>query len=275
MVKSYQKNRNKTKNRNRNKNKISVKKTRSNKRIFGKKNYGGGGTITITSYNDIIRRKRTLIASFDTFNTIIEDYKTKNDNEIQYQYPVFNYVTNSNRLLWAYVQFCYYNFVIYNKYHELFEGLKKNDIIHCKSKVVCPEAPITLINYEASQYKFFKIYFVIGFIMAYYFRNPGEFIDPKIVDKKLLYIFKDFLLTIGCNLIELSDLCILNTAFERLINDNGYNVNLNTSITKLIMDFVKSDRIILDINKFFYDEKYKLPDIPDYNINWDQPEWHE
>jgi hypothetical protein len=260
MVKTYRnvKNKNTTKNITKNRNKTIKKnqkikslKTIKSKRLNKKQN-GGTQTIIINTFRDIEIRKARLIYSFELFDEVYQIYAKE---------YFIKYVNFSSLMNWI-VTISYNSPLAYNSYHNLFDMLIENNIIRCENTAACPEASLTSVLTNTGQYKLFKIYFSIGFIMAYYFTNPLLFVSNQyLVDKlgmnkqffdfisllNLPNIIKDTVLYTNCNIRkEDKPYCKIKETFDIFIQRNGFNVTENKNITIAIFKFIESYRFFIN-----------------------------
>lgn len=139
--------------------------------------------------------------------------------------------------------------VSYELFEKFYEELDTNEIVKCGN---CIHHSISLPGTGTALYKFFKIYFVIGFIIAYYYKNPTKFINEEYfkqvsggLDPTIAYLFKDIMTKVLCNdLYEMTPKCIMVKNMENFIETNKFNVQENIAITRSIFDFVSKIPIV-------------------------------
>jgi len=225
----------------RKKNKSFKKRNHNLSKRKNKKQYIQKGGYIITE-NELADKKKDLQNSFELLNPIYEKINIKD-----------NMRTLVNAL--------YLNPVSYNYFHNFYDKLVLYNIIKCDD---CSESSFTLITpySNSALYKGFKIYFVIGFIISYYYKHLTKFIDQQYLknltgfDSTVVY-FKEFITNLSCNpFIEVSKkYCNIINNIEKFIRINEFNVNENPKITKIIFDFILNISIIgnMDIVKKFVD----------------------
>jgi hypothetical protein len=233
---------------NKNIGKKTLKRNNKTLRIYNakkcKKQYTqkGGYATLIINENELAEKKQALENSFELLNPI---YEKKN---------IKVYVGRIVGLLYS-------NSMTYDYFHNFYNKLVKYDIIKCND---CSESSFTTPYTKSGLYKIFKIYFVFGFIISYYYKHLTKFIDEEYLknltglDSNILY-FKEFITNLTCNpLIEVSKkYCNIINNIEEFIRENEFNVNENPKITKIIFDFILDVPIIgnMDIIKKFVDPK--------------------
>lgn len=223
----------------------TLKRNNKTLRIYNAKKYKKqyiqkGGYVM--NENELVGKKQALENSFELLNPI---YEKKN---------IKVYVGRLVGLLYS-------NSITYDYFHNFYDKLVKYDIITCDD---CSESSFTTPYTKSGLYKIFKIYFVIGFIISYYYKHLTKFIDEEYLknltglDSNILY-FKEFITNLTCNpFIEVSTkYCIIISNIEQFIRENEFNVNENPKITKIIFDFILDIPIIrnMDRIKKFVDPK--------------------
>ena len=235
-MKKTSKNRFRTKNkslkkRNHNLSKIKNKKLKTKK--LKTKNGGGEYRTLHISQNNLEDIKNKLVDSFDLFNEIYNSVM-KNKPNVPY-YLKYKLTTYLDGLVMA----IYANPLTYNYFDNFYNKLINNHIIKCDD---CIDYTITIPGTGTALYKIFKIYFVIGFIIAYYYRNPSKFINENYlkgigINNTILYLFKDIASKILCNVMT-HPACNIMKKMEEFIKTNEINVDENFEITRIIFDFI-------------------------------------
>jgi hypothetical protein len=239
------------KKRNHNLSKIKNKKQKT-------KNGGGKyGTLHI-SQNNLEDIKNKLVDSFDLFNEIY-DSVMKNKSNVPYylKYKLTTYIDGL-------VMVIYSNLLTYNYFDKFYNKLIDNDIIKCDG---CIDYTISIPGTRTALYKIFKIYFVIGFIIAYYYRNPSKFINEEYLNKMginntILYLFKDIVSILLCKVAQSRPECNMIDKMEKFIEKNQINVDENTEITRIIFNFILKIPFVenMEIVQKFVDIKLRPPE---------------
>jgi hypothetical protein len=239
-------------------NKHSPKNKTFKKVFFTSKKNGGDNTITLYQYN-LQEKKNELVESFKIFDEIFDQMKMESKRIKIPSYLDFKMSTYMDGI----VMIIYSNPIVYSKFEEFYEELLKNHIVQCDD---CIHYTISLPGTGTALYKVYKVYFVLGFIISYYYRNPHKFINEEYLKKiqlnsTLLFLFKDVLTNLLCNnMYQTSKHCNIPMGFETFIRINNFNVNENLEITKEVFFFFNSikkipiignlDSIHVFINKF-------------------------
>jgi hypothetical protein len=232
--------------------KKTIRKKFRRKKTIRKKNYknyqknkGGNNTIIIKDYDDLIVKKNQLVDSFDLLSYIYNNFYKKKKS------------VNFKLYIELIVMGIYLNPLSYNYFHNFFQLLVVNGIVKCEK---CVDYSITIPGTGLALYKIYKIYFVIGFIIAYYYKNPTKFTSPEYLKKItgipliefLIYLLKNPLSIIGCNnMWELSSYCYIIKSLDKFIETNQFDVSENEKITLIIFDFIHVIRYVYNLNFLF------------------------
>jgi len=290
------------------------RKTRHNRRKtrkYLKKNRRTlkGGTIDISNYETMKDKKQKLEDSFQHFdnakNEILKVLHT-DDTWKNYQTILTRLLYSSRTLPFGFnvtlraidgiLLACITNFS--RDFNKMFEELKKQKIINGCNDNNCQQS-------WTMEYTRFKIRFVFGFIIAYYYRNPTKFIDDKYLKSftsgswvlGLVSPFVSHLIYLGthpaefaiCNPIsqhllkvQYSNFCPVIEELEAFIRENEFNVSENEVITEHIFNFINAikrksygtlEYFVPFINTLFNDSlnPHKIEDIfyTFYNDNSD------
>jgi hypothetical protein len=198
---------------------------------------GGYGTIIIEQSN-LLDKKIELVESFKIFDEIFEQMKQKSKIKIP-SYLDFKMSTYIDGI----VTINYPNPIVYSIFEEFYNKLKDNNIVQCDD---CKHYTVSLPGTGTALYPIYKIYFTIGYIISYYYRNPHKFINEEYLKTNFqlnstLLFFKDVLTNLLCNkLYQTSNQCNIPMGFEDFIQKNNFNVNENLEITKAVFIFFNS-----------------------------------
>ena len=214
---------------------------------------GGDGTIIIEQAT-LLDKKIKLQESFKIFDVIKNDSinhmkKKKPEMKISHylNYNLTSYIDN------IVVPLIYAHPFLYPLFNTFYKGLVKNKIVECDD---CIEYKFSIPGTGTALYSIYKIYFTIGYIISYYYKNPSNFISEEILKKininhPILFIFKDLILNILCNeWYKTSNYCDIPIGFESFIKTNHFNMNNNVEITKLVFDFFNGIKQLPIITNF-------------------------
>lgn len=200
---------------------------------------GGTNTIIIKDDNDLEKKKNILEKSYDKLSNIVETYIGLKNKEGQSYHSV-------TTTIGATVSTLYANPLTYNYFHKFFENLIVNNIVKCNACVIYY---FTLPGSGRALYKIYKIYFVIGFIIAYYYKNPTKFISEKFLEKYsnmqytdvIIYLLQNAGGFLACNsLYSVSNYCYIKENLDEFISLNKFDVSENIEITRLIFNFFEN-----------------------------------
>jgi hypothetical protein len=214
---------------------------------------GGYGTIIIEQ-STLLDKKIKLQQSFEIFDVIKNDYiqhiKEKDPEMKLSHYLDYNLTSYIDKIV---VPLIYANPFLYPLFNTFYKGLVKNKIVECDD---CIEYKFSIPGTGTALYKIYKIYFTIGYIISYYYKNPSNFISEEILKKininnPILFIFKDLILNILCNeWYKTLYYCVIPIGFESFIKTNHFNVNNNTEITSLVFEFFNGIKQLPIITNF-------------------------
>lgn len=225
---------------------------------------GGTKTIIIKDYKDLGKKKDILEKSYDKLSIIVETYIGLKNKEGQSYHSVRLSIGAIVATLYA---------TSYTYFHDFFKNLKENNIFKCNEDV-CVDSTFTIPGISAL-YKVYKIYFVIGFIIAYYYKNPTKFISEKFLENYssipytdvLIYLLQNPAGFLACNPIySASKYCYIKNNLDEFISLNKFDVSENREITLLIFNFFEKTIFFQTLKLFgitshehFFDPTLKPP----------------
>lgn len=220
-------------------------KNKTFKNVFFTSKKNGGDNTIVLEQNTLEVKKNELVESFKIFDEIFEQMKQKSKIPSYLNFKMSKYIDGIAMIIYS-------NPFIYPKFEDFYEELLKNHIVQCDD---CIHYTISLPGTGTALYKVYKVYFVLGFIISYYYRNPHKFINEEYLKKKqlnsTLLFFKDVLTNLLCNnLYQTSKHCNIPMGFETFIRINNFNVNENMEITKAVFFFFNSIKKIPIIRNF-------------------------
>jgi len=252
--------------------KKSIKK-RIRKSIYKRKTYKlQKGGYEITSFKNLKQQKIILQNSFQTLNDVFYENSPQVSRETWLN--VFNpgtytkYINFSTWLDNTIVPTMYANQLFYTQFDNFFEKLKNKNFIECDPDV-CVDYTFSVPGTGTGLYKYFKIYYVIGFIIAYYYKNLTKFINEKYLNtitgsqfsSYILYFLKDVSAFVVCNTNspEYHAICKIRHTFDAFIEINEFNVTEDKDVTLLIFEFMQNALFSNYLLSNFFDPALKPP----------------
>ena len=199
-------------------------KKRYKKSNTRRKNIKGGG-----DYNEVNNKLKEIKDKYKKLEDIINE-KRKKENKKK-----LNIADNLGWLVYT----IYNNHIYYNDFDSFYEKLK------CKNRVedicnTCDTSYPTSYLSNGGQYKIYKIYISISYILVYYITHIHEFSTQKGLD--LITgnnVFKKYAIcffsSIGCSSYLPNEMI---KKIHKIGTDNKFNVEYDTEIDALILKFI-------------------------------------